>query len=469
MAFQIQTLEEQHGFAINLARVLLPDLSLAEEEILWHLLRVLAGGTYGNQAHINATRNDVMPDTAIDEMADRWGSLRGVARKRASPARKALALRFVGTAGTTIPDSTLLVHVASGLQYRTVGVKVVGAQGTVDADVLALDVGSKTRLPSKEVLRLQQGIAGLQDEAELQLALDEGGEDAELDGDYVPRYLERWKNPPLGGTASDFVKFATDAPEKGGGGKAAAFCYPLRAGFGTVDVAALNAGSGTFRVMTAGETTNLFAVMNARRPVGMRAFRVLTVVPQAVNVEVTIVDDGALSSALDWDDTVPPTCSGWDPAQRKLTFVGGARPVSLQPNDRVTFSDGATGRERVVEALLGADSVVLVADGSGDLPTPGTTIVYAGGPLIEPSRRAIQAVFDALGTANPDANRYGTWEGNLRPSAIGRAVAAVPGVLDLGAIVSPTATVVASDPVNNPLDSTIGLLIAGRILVRKAH
>jgi uncharacterized phage protein gp47/JayE len=467
MAFQIQTLDEQHEFAINLARALLPDLNLSQEEILWFLLRVLAGGTYGNQAHINAVKNDVMPDTATGDMADRWGNLRGVARKRASPARKANALRLVGNAGTTIPNNTLLVHVPSGLQFRTVGVKVVGVQGTVDADVVAIDLGSKTRLPVKEVLTLQQGIAGLQDEAELQLALEEGGEDSELDDSYVPRYLERWKNPPLGGTQSDFVKLITDAKEKGGGGKAAGFCYPNRAGFGTVDVAALNAGSGAFRVMTPAETADLFAIMNARRPVGMRAFRVLTVVPQVVNVEVAIVDDGALSSAPDWDDTVPPTCLSWTPATRVLQLAGGARPATLQPNDRITFSDGATGRERIVEALQGPDSVVLVADGAGDVPAPGT-IVYAGGPLVEPSRRAIQGLFDSLGTANPDATRYGVWEGNLRPTAIGRAVTAVPGVLDLGAIHSPTSTVVANDPVNNPLDSTIGLLIAGRILVRKA-
>jgi uncharacterized phage protein gp47/JayE len=469
MAFQPLTVDESHALAINFLRRLLPDIDVSEESLPWAILGAVAGAVGGNFAHNAAAQNDTMPDTATRDMADRWGNFRGVLRKGASPASKPNALRFVGIPNTPIPDATKLVHRPSQLQFRTVGPTAIGAGASVDVSVIAIDVGSKTRLAAGEVLSLQESIPGVQDDAELQLPLDQGGDDAEEDDDYVPRYLQRWKNPPLGGTASDFVKVATDAPEKGGGGMAAAYCYPNRMGFGSVDLAPLHAGSGQFRVLAAAETSALFAIMNAQRPVGMRGFRVLQVVTQIVNVEVTIFDDGSLSSAPDWDDTTPPTCAGWTASTRMLQLAGGTRPSSLQPNDRITFSDGATGRERVVESLSGTDSVVLVFDPLGDVPTPGTSIVYAGGQLVEPSRRAVQAVFDALGTANPDQVRYGAWEGNLRPTAISRAITAVPGVLDVGALVSPTATVTANDPAANPLDSTIGLLIAGRILVRRAH
>jgi uncharacterized phage protein gp47/JayE len=469
MAFEPTSLDDQHAFAIALYRALMPELDVSEFSHSWKWTRTQAGGTFGNQAHVVAVENDVMPDTATGDMADRWGNLRGVKRKTASPAGKAAALRFTGTTGTSVPDQTPLTHVPSGLQFRTVGAAVVGATGTVDVGVIAIDVGSKTRLNATEVLTLQTQIAGVQDDAELQLALDQGGDDAELDGDYVPRYLERFRNPPLGGTQSDFQKIATDSVDQGGGGMAVAFCYPLRAGLGTVDVAALHAGSGLFRIMTAPEVTALLAVYQVRRPVAMKGFRLLTVVAQAVNVHATIVDDGSIASTFDWDDTLPPTCLAWTPASRLLQLAGGARPSTMQANDRIAISDGATGKERVIESLSGADSVVLVADGAGDVPTAGASAIYSGGPLVEPSRRAVQALFDSLGTANPDTNRYGTWEGNLRPNAIGRAIAGIPGVLDLGALVAPAATVVANDPISNPLDSTIGLLIAGRILIRKAH
>jgi hypothetical protein len=164
---------------------------------------------------------------------------------------------------------------------------------------------------------------------------------------------------------------------------------------------------------------------------------------------------------------VAPTCLTFNAGTRTVQLAA-ARPASMQANDRIVISDGATGKERVIESLSGADSVVLVADGAGDVPTAGASAIYSGGPLVEPSRRAVQALFDSLGTANPDANRYGAWEGNLRPSAIGRAITGVRGVLDLGALVAPAATVTASDPAF-PNDGTIGLLIAGRILIRKAH
>lgn len=463
MAFEPLTLEESHALALNLLRRLLPDIDVSAESMPWALMGAFAGAVTGNFAHASAARNDTMPDTATKDMADRWGNFRGVKRKTATPAGKANALRFTGTPGTPIPDATLLVHRPSQLQFRTVGLTAIGSGGTVDASVIAVDVGSRTRLNAGEVLSLQAQISGLQDDAELQLAIDQGGDDAELDDEYVPRYLERWRNPSLGGTASDFVKLATDQA-----GIAVAYCYPNRMGFGSVDLAPLHPGSGAFRVLTAAETSNLFAVMNAQRPVAMRQFRVLQVVTQAVPVEATFVDDGSLASAPDWDDTAPPTCLNWNPATRTLQFAGGTRPATLQPNGRITFSDGVTGRERVVESLSGADSVVLVFDANGDIPSPGT-IVYAGGQLIEPARRAVQRVFDGLGTANPDQVRYGPWEGNLRPTAITRAIGAVPGVLDVGALVTPTATVTANDPAANPLDATIGLLIAGRILIRRAH
>jgi len=462
MAFETPTLDEAHAFSIALCRALLPELDVSELSHNWKWLRTQAGGTYGNFAHTNAVKNDVMPDTATGDTADRWGGIRGVKRKTASPARKASALRFSGTPGTPVPDTTPLTHLPSGLQFRVVGGRLIGPLGNVDVGVVAIDVGARTRLNAGEVLTLQTPIAGLSDEAELQLALDEGGDDAELDGEYVPRYLQRWKNPPLGGTQSDFQKFATDQE-----GIAAAFAYPLRAGLGTVDVAALHAGSGAFRVLTTAELASLFAAMNAKRPIAMKGFRLLTVVPQAVDVHATLVDDGSLASAFDWDDTTPPICVAWDPATRVLQLAGG-RPATLQANGRLTISDGATGKERVVESLIGADAVALAADGAGDVPTPGASVIFSGGPLVEPARRAVQALFDSLGTANPDAHRYGPWEGNLRPSAIGRAIASVPGVLDLGTLTTPAATVVASDPLF-PNDSTIGLLIAGRILIRKAH
>ena len=463
MALDTPSLDDSHDFGIQLFRVLLSDLDVSQESHNWKWLRAIAGAVFGNHAHINAVENDVMPDTATGDMADRWGNIRGVGRKGATTSFGSKVLRFNGTPGAPIPDQTALVHTPTQLQFKTSGTQTIGATGFVDVDVASIDTGSKTRLNAGEVLTLEQGISGVQDDAELQANIDQGGTDAEIDGDYVPRYLKRFKNPPLGGTAANFEDQATTQA-----GIAQAFCYPLRNGFGTVDLAALHAGSGSLRVLTPTEVSTLQTALNALRPVAMKGFRVLTVTTQTQNVEVTIVDDGSIAHVFDWDDTTPPTCLSWNATTRILQFAGGSRPATMQPNDRVTFSDGATGAERVIEALSGADSVILTVDVTGDTPNPTTTTVYSGGPLVAPARAAIQALFDSLGTANPDTHRYGAWEGNLRPNAIGRVLTSVPGVLDLGTLVTPSSTVVASDPAF-PNNGTVGLLVAGRILVRKAH
>src|SRR5262245_31215147 len=141
MVFEPTSLDDQHAFAIALYRALLPELDVSDFSHNWKWTRTQAGTTFGNQAHINEVKNDVMPDSATGDTADRVGNLRGVVRNTASPARKASALRFTGTPPTQIPDATPLTHIPSGLRYRTVGATAIGSQGTVDASVIALDVG----------------------------------------------------------------------------------------------------------------------------------------------------------------------------------------------------------------------------------------------------------------------------------------------------------------------------------------
>ena len=77
MAFEQQTLDDSHDFAIALYRALLPELDVSEFSHNWKWTRTQAGGVFGNLAHINAVKNDVMPDTATGDMADRWGGIRG--------------------------------------------------------------------------------------------------------------------------------------------------------------------------------------------------------------------------------------------------------------------------------------------------------------------------------------------------------------------------------------------------------
>lgn len=461
MAFIVPTLDEKHAILIALHKALFPTMDVSEMADEWLWTRLQSAATTGNHAHLNAAINDLLPDTAEREMLVRWAKIRGVTPKTATAARKSNALRVVGVALTSVPNASEIVHASSGLRFQTSGAEIVGPGGYVDVDVVAIDVGSQTRLSKGERLSFVTPIANLEEEAELQLALDEDGEDEESDGSLRRRVLSRFSSPPLGGAAEDYVQWALEVT-----GYADAYAYPLRGGLGTVDLSALHAGSGTVRAPSAPEVAELQALLDLKRPVSVKAFRVLQVTPETVNVEVKVFPNGAPETAFDWDDTIAPTVGAWNAATRVLTFAG-ARPGTIAAGHRLTIATGATGRERVVEALgPAAEDVTLEADSTGDVPV-ATNTIYAGGALVEPVRQAIQALFDSLGTANPDAKRWGTWEGNLRPTALARESSDVAGVLDVE-VIAPAATIAATDPVY-PNDASVGLLVAGRILVRWKH
>lgn len=70
--------------------------------------------------------------------------------------------------------------------------------------------------------------SGVQSAARLTLT---GGSDAEDDATLLARLLDYMRNPPSGGTAADYRRWAREVP-----GVADAQVYPLRQGAGTVDV-----------------------------------------------------------------------------------------------------------------------------------------------------------------------------------------------------------------------------------------
>jgi uncharacterized phage protein gp47/JayE len=433
-----------------------PDVS--QESFNWKWLRTFAAGCAGGFANLNALVSDLFPNSAEGTLLRLWAKAKGLVIKSATGARKSKALRIFGTATTVVPTEQIFTH-ASGLRFQNTSSDVVGPGGYVDVDVAALDTGAATRLNAGETLTFAVSIPGLQEAAKLVLDLDEDGSDAETDGDLQARLAKRFSDPPRGGSIADYVAWALEVT-----GIANAYVYPLRRGWGTVHIAALHKGSGSDRMLSSPEVADFSNALNLRRPVGMRGFLALDTVAQTVNVEHLIITDGSPDHEFDWDDTTPATVTAWDPALRKVTFA--TRPDSMKAGDRITFAGGASGKERVVDALSSTDAVILTVDESGDTPLAPDT-AYSGGPLVQPVREAIIALGSSLGTANPDSKRYGTWEGNLDPGAIDTASRSVAGVRRANTT-SPAALVEAADPAF-PNDNPINLIILGRILVREQH
>jgi hypothetical protein len=147
---------------------------------------------------------------------------------------------------------------------------------------------------------------------------------------------------------------------------------------------------------------------------------------------------------------------------------------------------GHGGAEQLVAAITGADRLLLVNNPDRPIPDEfgaGDT-AFAGGPLVERARRAILDGYrvdcdgqgahipglDALGPANPNT-RYGSWLDRIEPSRIEAAARAQAGVDDARCI-APAATVAPVDaaadgPLPPGATETIGVLLAGQVIVRK--
>lgn len=482
---------------VALFKALLPDRNIGSRFTpAWKFVKTIAGASTDLHAHIDAAERDVMPDSARFAALDRFLKIFAPGgldkRKGATPARKAAAGRVTGTVGKPITLGMQLVHRASGLLFQINQSTTVPGAGFIDVDIVAIDKGSQTRLEKGEVLEFVQQQDGLDTQVPLQKALDEDGFDAELDGAARNRLLAALAKPSAGGTQADFVAWALAQL-----GIAAAFCYPTRAGLGTVDVAAMHAGTGTARKLTDVERAVLLAAIQALAPAQLGgpfgALRVLKTIEETANVEITIAPNGEAAYAFDWDDSAGAlVVNAWTAATRLLQFTTN-RPGTMAAGHRIVLKGVASlqdGKPYTIEALSGNDAVIL--EEAPTVAPAATDLVYAGGPLTALIRDAILAhingellyagekyaipasiagdavdlepLLDGIGTANP-AGLYGAWRGSLLKGALSTIAMYTRGVRN-HAITTPAVDQDATDYAF-PNDDQIGFLNPGYVLVRR--
>jgi uncharacterized phage protein gp47/JayE len=104
----------------------------------------------------------------------------------------------------------------------------------------------------------------------------------ETDAELLARLLEVIRRPPAGGNKYDYVRWANECADV-----AAAYCYPLAQGDGTVDVVVIadKVTTGS-EIPTAGHLTTIKAYIDTVRPVTHSQLRVLapTILTQAVTM-----------------------------------------------------------------------------------------------------------------------------------------------------------------------------------------
>lgn len=459
MPFELPSFDEMRTLMLASWSGRFPNAALSRHHQNYKLVSVFALGVVDNHYHIRQVGLDLMVDTAEGEMLRRHGKIWGVEAKGASGSTASDALRVVGDVGATVPVNEALVHPASGLRFETRSGGTIPAGGFLDVDIAALDTGAVTNLEVGEELQWETTPTGLESSARIVVEL-ENGQDNELEDAHRTRLLNRLQQPATGGNRNDYEQWVLESAAYVDYG----YVYPNRYGLGTVDVAALKSGSGSARLLDAGDRDTVLDYLDVKRPVSATV-RVLEVIAAEVDVEVTIVPESDPAYVFDWDDSTPPTVSSYNAGTRTLT-LSAARPVGMTVGDRIIIRNAASdGRQWVIESLSSTDAVVLTE--ALDFTPSASDPVYSGGPLVTPVRDAIIALIDGLGPANPDDSRYGPWEGNLRRSALFEVVQTTAGVLD-STVVAPASNVEAED-LPYPGDGQIELLVPGQILVRQAH
>lgn len=214
----------------------------------------------------------LLPDTADTEHLEAHAGLRGIVRKVAVAASGTAT--FTGTPGVVLPSGASLKS-AAGTLYQTTADGTVGGGGTVTVACAAATAGAVPDLIG-DTVTLMQPPTGIE---AVGTATITGGADAESDASLLSRLLDYMRNPPGGGNAADYRRWA-----KSVAGVGEAYVHPLRQGAGTVDI--IITGDG---VIASDEVVRAAqAYIDEQRPCTAKASTVIAAVALIVDVMLKV-------------------------------------------------------------------------------------------------------------------------------------------------------------------------------------
>lgn len=188
--------------------VLPSDLELARSNM--KALAFMRGiGLHGAYRYLrDFIARQAIPNLSAGQFLSEWLKTYGMARKEASLAVGVAT--GTGDAATLLTAGTLLVHEASGWQFRVVSdVAVVGT--SVAASLISTQVGLGGNLPAGTQLKLVSTVAGIDATFTLQSGTA-GGADDESDAEAIYRLQQRLAYTPMGGCPADYARWALALP-----------------------------------------------------------------------------------------------------------------------------------------------------------------------------------------------------------------------------------------------------------------
>jgi uncharacterized phage protein gp47/JayE len=227
-------------------------------------------GLYQYQAWL---ARQILPTTADDDIVEQTASLYGLSKKAATAASG--TIRFSGAPAANIGVGVECKS-SDGAAYVTTAAGTIPAGGSIDLSVSASLPGLAGNQAANTPATLTSAPSGVSSSATI-IAMS-GGTETETIAALLARLLDRLQQPPAGGNKYDYIRWALDVP-----GVTQAFCYPLRRGAKTVDVAVLSNGAPP----SAALLTQVQSYIDDVRPIG-GDFMALAPQPVAVNISATL-------------------------------------------------------------------------------------------------------------------------------------------------------------------------------------
>lgn len=183
------------------------------------VLRVMSDAqsnlTHDNDLHLDWLARMMMPDTAEGEFADRWANIwLPDGRKEASFAFGQATV--TGLAGAIVPTGAELTAPSIDALGNPVTIVLEVRQGVTLAttsavvDVVALTAGSGGNIDEGRPLAFTTPPDGIDGAAIVAAPGLAGGAEEEDDVSLIERYIDRIQQPPQGGAAHDYVKWARE-------------------------------------------------------------------------------------------------------------------------------------------------------------------------------------------------------------------------------------------------------------------
>lgn len=279
MAYSAPTYETIRDAILREITSQLPDADVSSDSDNFVRSAAVAAVVEGIYQRLAWIYRQIFPDLADDEELLHHAAIRGLTQKSAVVAEGVASI--TGTVGVTLGGGAVFTHVASGELLTANADATVGEDGTANVSVTAQTSGASLNGLGGALI-LTNPPLGLDSSATLigELA---GGVDAESMASVLARLLDIIRNPPAGGAAYDYRRWALEVD-----GVASATVLPKRRGSTTVDVVI----TGTDGVPSQSVIDACAAYIEELRPVTAEVFVYAPLVQVVDTVAQIELEDG---------------------------------------------------------------------------------------------------------------------------------------------------------------------------------